>query len=115
MKHAFVITASLLLLGCGRAPTMADIREYGEQRFIDEVIAVADGEEPSAHLIQAFRPLRVEAHLNGAWLVYRESSRYVSGVYVDRESLDDWGGSGMAVTRWSNTIAWTREKIRRRR
>jgi hypothetical protein len=63
--------------------------------------------------MQSFRPLRIESHLNGAWLVYQESGPYEAGVYVDRKSLDGWGGSGMEVTRWSNRIAWTREKIRR--
>ena len=113
MKRLSTILMILFLVGCSRAPTMDDICTYGEQRFIDEVLAVADGKSPSEELMQAFSPLRIESHLNGAWLVYKESSRYQAGVYVDRKTIEGWGGSGMEVSPWSERIAWTREKIRR--
>lgn len=92
---------------------MQDIRFYREQRFIAEVLAVADGKPAAESLFGAFRPLRVEPHLSGAWLVYRDSERYQAGIYVDRKSLDGWGGSGMETTRWAEQIGWSEEKIRR--
>lgn len=92
---------------------MEEIRSYGEQRFIDDVLAVADGAPVPKALLAAFRPLRVEPHLNGAWLVYKDSERYVEGIYVDRTSLDGWGGSGMDITRWSDKIGWSQEKARK--
>jgi len=91
---------------------MDDVRAYGEERFIAEVLAVADGQPPTSALLAAFRPLRIEPHLNGAWLVYRESSCYAEGIYVDKSSVDDWGGSGMEVAKWTTQIAWSKEKIR---
>ena len=92
---------------------MRDIRSYGEQKFIDDVLAVAEGKPTPKTLLTTFRPLRVEAHLSGAWLVYRDSERYQAGIYVDRKSLDGWGGSGMEITRWSDRIGWSKEKVRK--
>ncbi len=66
MRNVLPSIALLLLLGCGRVPTIADIREYGEQRFVDEVLAVADGAEPSSSLLETFSPVRIEPHLGGA-------------------------------------------------
>ena len=91
---------------------MEDIRSYGEQKFIDEVLAVAEGKPTPQSLVTAFRPLRIEPHLGGAWLVYRDSARYEAGIYVDRKSIDGWGGSGMDVTRWSDKIGWSEEEVR---
>ena len=93
---------------------MDDIRAYGEQRFIDDVLVVADGKPAPTNLLTTFRPLRVEPHLGGAWLVYKDSERYEEGIYVDRKSVDGWGGSGMEVTRWSDKIGWSKEKVRKR-
>ena len=92
---------------------MQDIRSYGEQKFIDDVLAVADGKPAAKALLTAFRPLRVEPHLGGAWLIYKDSVRYQAGIYVDRKSLDGWGGSGMEITRWSDKIGWSEEKVRK--
>ena len=92
---------------------MQDIRFYGEQKFIDDVLAVADGKPAPESLLTAFRPLRVEPHCGGAWLIYKDSDRYQAGIYVDRKSLDCWGGSGMEVTQWSDKIGWSEEKVRK--
>jgi hypothetical protein len=91
---------------------MEDVKAYGEKRFIAELLAVKDGKAIPNEMRKAFRPIRAEAHLNGAWLVIRESTRFQSGIYVDEKSVDGWGGSGMEVTRWSDRICWTREKNR---
>ncbi len=37
---------------------MQNIRSYGEQKFIDEVLAVAEGKPARKTLLTAFRPLR---------------------------------------------------------
>ncbi len=113
MKYLIITFFVLAMTGCGVTRSMKDIRDYGEERFITEVLAVADGQAPSPALISKFRPLRIEPHLNGAWLVYRESGRYEEGIYVDKVSVDDWGGSGMEVTKWTSRIAWSKEKIRK--
>ncbi len=113
MKYLLLALLVCALAGCAAKCSMDDVRAYGEKRFIAEVLAVADGQPPASTLLAAFRPLRIEPHLNGAWLVYRESSRYVEGIYVDKISVDDWGGSGMDVTKWNTQIAWSKEKIRK--
>jgi hypothetical protein len=113
MNRTLPVLVGLLLAGCGSNPSMQDIRSYGEQKFIDEVLAVANGRPAPQTLLTAFQPLRVEPHLGGAWLVYRDSERYQAGIYVDRESLDGWGGSGMEITRWSDKIGWSVEKVRK--
>jgi hypothetical protein len=92
---------------------MQDIRAYGEKKLVDEVLAVADGKPAPKTLLTAFHPLRVEPHLGGAWLIYKDTDRYKAGIYVDRKSLDGWGGSGMEIIRWSDKIAWTEEKVRK--
>lgn len=112
MKLILAIFVGMFLAGCSQRPSMQDVRAYGEQRFIDDVLAVADGKPASQTLLTAFRPLRIEPHLNGAWLLYSDSARYQAGIYVDRKSLDNWAGSGMDVTRWSDRIGWTEEEIR---
>lgn len=112
MNRMLPILAGLLLAGCTKSPSMQDIRVYGEQKFIDEVLAVAEGTPPTNTLITAFRPLCVEAHLNGAWLVYKDSGRSKAGIYVDKKSLHGWGGSGMDITPWSDKIGWSEEKVR---
>jgi hypothetical protein len=76
------------------------------------MLSVADGTPTPVELTQTFRPIRIERHLNGAWMVIEESGRYQQGIYVDRESLDNWGGSGMELTRWTEQIGWSKEKIR---
>ena len=113
MKRILAILLGLLLAGCTKSPSMDDIRSYGEQRFIDDVLAVAEGKPAPKALLTTFRPLRVEPHLGGAWLVYRDSGCYEAGIYVDRKSVDGWGGSGMEITRWAETIGWSKERIRR--
>lgn len=113
MKAVLGILVGLLLAACARTPSMHDIRSYGEQRFIDDVLAIADGKQPSTCLLNAFHPLRVEEHLDGAWLVYKDSGGYQEGIYVDRKSLDRWGGSGLEITPWSGKIGWSKEKARR--
>lgn len=113
MKYMFAIVVGLFLAGCSKSPSMRDVRAYGEQRFISDVLAVAEGKPASKELLTAFRPLRVEPHLGGAWLVFQDSGRYQAGIYVDKTSLDGWGGSGMEITRWTDRIGWSKEKIRR--
>jgi hypothetical protein len=112
MKRLVPVVVMLMVTGC--APSYQDVRNYGEEKFIREMLAVADGIPAPQALKEAFRPIRAEPHLNGAWLLMIESSRYQQGIYVDRKSLDGWGGSGMEVTAWSTQLGWSKEKIRGR-
>ena len=113
MRRLLVTLMVLLVAGCTRTPTKQDVVKYGENQFVDDVLAVADGKPIPERLTGAFHPIRIEPHLNGAWLVFEKSSRYEAGIYVDRKSIGGWGGSGMEVTPWSEKIAWSEEKIRR--
>jgi hypothetical protein len=113
MKHLIVMICLLAMVGCVAKRSIRDVRAYGEERFIADVIAIADGQPPSATLLSEFRPLRVEPCLNGAWLVYRESSSYAEGIYVDKISVEGWGGSGLEVTKWSTRVAWLKAKSRK--
>ncbi len=112
-RFALMATCLFALAGCSNNSLMKDICAYGEERFILDVLSVADGSPPPEALLRNFRPLRIEPHLNGVWLVYHTSSRYEEGIYVDKVSVDDLGGSGMEITRWSAQIAWCKEKIRK--
>ena len=102
-----------LLVAAGCFPGYQDVRDYGEERFIHDVLAATVG-PPPAGLVEAFKPIRIEAHLNGAWLVLDESDGYQQGIYVDRESVKGLGGSGMEISPWSKQIGWSKEKIRTR-
>jgi len=113
MKYLLYALCLGALVGCTRQPSLKDIRFYGEQRFTAEVLSVADGGQLPEEFLRVFHPLRVEPHLNGAWLVYKSSGRYEEGIYVDRISIEDWGGSGIEVKRWTKNIGWTKEKTRR--
>jgi hypothetical protein len=112
MKLTVAILVGLFFAGCSKTPSMQDIRSYGEQKFTDEVLAVAEGKPAPKSLLTTFRPLRVEPHLGGAWLVYTESGHYQEGIYVDRKSVKGWGGSGMDITPWSERIGWSKEVLR---
>ena len=107
-----IIPSLLLLIVAACAPTHQDVRDYGEERFIQEMLAVADGKPTPEDLLKAIRPIRIERHLNGAWAIIRENDRYQEGIYVDRTSLENSGGSGMELTPWTKQIGWSKEKIR---
>lgn len=111
MKRIGIVSVCLLLLiGC--APTVDDVRKYGEEQFVADVLAVTNGARPPERLIEKFKPLRIEPHLRGAWLIIEESSRYQTGIYVDPESLDGWGGSGMEIAPWTDRIGLSKETRR---
>ncbi len=113
MKSFVIIIMSILFAsGCSPKPTMEDVRKYEEERFISDLLAVRNGKKIPKEMHDLFKPIRAEAHLNGAWLVIQKSSRYESGIYVDQKSIHSWGGSGMEVTPWSDKIGWSKEKIR---
>jgi hypothetical protein len=101
-----------MLFAAGCSPTMDDVRTYGEAQFIADVLSVTNGTPIPQHLNDAFRPLRAEPRLGGAWLVIRKSGRYESGIYVDPTGLSGWGGSGMELERWTEQIGWLKEKQR---
>jgi hypothetical protein len=43
MKPLVAIFVVLLLASCSKSPSIRDIQSYGEQKFIDDVLAVAEG------------------------------------------------------------------------
>ena len=47
-------------------------------------------------------------------MVYSESRRYIEGIYVDKESLDGWGGSGLSITTWFKNVGWIEIKKRQK-
>jgi hypothetical protein len=110
MKSLAPFLTTFLLLGC--APDQNDIRAYGEERFIREMLAVADGHPANESLRATFNGIRIEQHLNGAWILIKETDRYQQGIYVDRESISNQGGSGIAVSPWTKQIGWVKEKMR---
>ncbi len=113
MKSFFIIIISFLFIaGCSQKPTMEDVRKYGEERFISDLLAVRSGKKIPKEMQELFKPIRAEAHLNGAWIVIKKSSSYESGIYVDQKSIHSWGGSGMEVTPWSGKIGWSKEKVK---
>ena len=100
-----------MLTGC--APTMDDVRSYGEHQFIADVLSVTNGTSAPDRLITEFHAIRIEPHLGGAWVVTKDSSDSVTGIYVDSHSVRRWGGSGMDLTIWSENIALSKEKKRK--
>ena len=111
-RDAIVLLSALMLAGC--APTMDDVRSYGEEQFIKDVLTVTNGTPAPDRLSEGFRAIRIEPHLRGAWLVVKESPDSATGIYVDIHSVRNWGGSGMEVTIWSDNIALIKEKKRNR-
>ena len=113
MKYitAILLLSILMLTGC--APKMDDVRSYGEDQFIADVLSVTNGTPAPDRLITEFHAIRIEPHLGGAWVVTKESSDSVTGIYVDSHSVRCWGGSGMELTIWSENIALSKEKKRK--
>ena len=71
----------------------------------------------TAHVVpeiiqREFAPKRVEKHLNGVLLVYSENSRWIQGIYVDKQEVAGWGGSGLEVEPWFPQVAWVSIKKR---
>ena len=110
-RTAILLLSILMLAGC--APTMDDVRSYGEQQFIADVLSVTNGTPAPDRLITEFHAIRIEPHLGGAWLVTKDSSDSVTGIYVDSHSVRHWGGSGVDLTIWSENIALSKEKKRK--
>ncbi len=103
----------MLLVSCIGRSTYDDVVEYGEEKFIEEVLAVRDGHQISEEMKKEFNVIRAEAHLSGSWLVVKETNSYITGIYVDPEDVSAWGGSGMEVTPWSKQIGLSKEKKRK--
>ena len=111
MKSMHIVVPLLMTMGCSRPDAL--INRYGETKFVEEMLVVANGGPAPQSLRETFRPIRIEPHLNGAWLVMSEGAGSSSGIYVDRKNVDDWGGSGMDVQRWSQQTAWITENRRK--
>ena len=64
MRRLLVTLMVLLVAGCARTPTMQDVVKYGENQFVDDVLAVADGKPIPERLTRAFHAIRIEPHLD---------------------------------------------------
>jgi hypothetical protein len=45
-------------------------------------------------------------------LIYEESDRSLSGIYVDRAKIEAVGGSGLSIEPWGARVGWLEEKKR---
>lgn len=88
--------------------------DYGfDQAYSDaEDFVDNDSEQALKRINDQLAPDRVISYLNGYLFVYEESGRYQSGVYIDSESIDAWGGSGLEITKWNERAGWVKIKIR---
>ena len=111
MKYAFILFTLALLAGC-KPHDRAKVEKYGFDRFAVDVLAFERSGSLPAKIKSNFGMIRTEAHLNGVLLVYVGTDRKKEGIYVDRLSLDGWGGSGLEIEPWSKQIAWIKEKKR---
>jgi len=100
----------LLLTACAKSPALLreQVADFGERQFCDEVLAF----EKNASLVQRFEPLQVRRHLTGVLLVYEDTEKTLSGIYVDRVSIDSTGGSGASIEPWGARVGWLEEKKR---
>ena len=111
MKIRFLI-ALLLLTGCGEGSIKDRVDTYGFDRFMNEALAFRETGDLSEQMQKEFEILNTQVYLNGVALILRESDSYRSGIYIDSESLDGWGGSGFELEAWTDQIGWFTEKKR---
>jgi len=90
----------------------SEITSYGVERFVADLLAFDKTNTVNEEIQKRFSPKRVERHLNGVLLVYSEWFRFTEGVYVDKENVDGWGGSGFEVEKWFSQVTWVRIKER---
>ncbi len=113
----FVTAAGVVLVlvsisGCGKSVSSSDIAAYGVDRFVTNVLVFGTTHALPESIQREFSPKRVQEHLNGVLLVYSESSRSIQGIYVDREVVTGWDGSGFEVEPWFQQVAWVHIKKR---
>jgi hypothetical protein len=107
-----LLFASLLIVGC--SPGKKDVEKYGYEKFSRQVLSFQETKRLDPEIISEFNPIEAREYLNGVLLVYSESGRYMEGIYVDQESVDRWGGSGLSVTTWFKKIGWIEIKKRQK-
>lgn len=106
------VFTSLLLIGC--SPGKKDVEKYGYEKFTRQVLSFQETQELDPEIISVFNPIEARTYLNGVLLVYSESGRYIEGIYVDKESVDRWGGSGLSITTWFKNVGWIEIKKRQK-
>jgi hypothetical protein len=107
-----LLFASLLIVGC--SPGKKDVEKYGYEKFSRQVLSFQETNRMDPEIISVFKPREAREYLNGVLLVYSESGRYVEGIYVDRESVDRWGGSGLSIKPWFKNVGWIEIKKRQK-
>ncbi len=103
---------SLVIIGC--SPGKKDVEKYGYEKFSSQVLSFKETNRLNPRIIAVFNPKEARETLNGVLLVYSESERYIEGIYVDQESLDGLGGSGLSVTAWFKNVGWIEIKKRQK-
>jgi hypothetical protein len=106
------VFTSLFIMGC--SPGKKDVEKYGYEKFSRQVLSFQETRRLGPEIISVFNPKEARIYLNGVLLVYSESGRYIKGIYVDQESVDGWGGSGLSVTPWFKNIGWIEIKKRQK-
>ncbi|MGD9031930.1 MAG: hypothetical protein PVJ69_06785 [Desulfobacteraceae bacterium] len=107
-----LVFTSLFLVGC--SPGKKDVEKYGYEKFSRQVLSYQETKSLNPEIISVFNPKEARIYLNGVLLVYSKSGRYIKGIYVDQESIDGWGGSGLSITPWFENIGWVEIKKRQK-
>ena len=102
--------AYLLLVGC--SSKQSRVEAYGSARFARDVLEYRETGKLHEAIQGRFKPDSVSTYLRGVLLIYSDTEHYREGIYVDEDSVEGWGGSGMAITKWHKKIGWVRIKKR---
>ena len=105
------LLALLLVVGCGSKRSA--VKAYGAEEFAVEVLEFLESGELSKGVQEEFEPIAVTSYLTGVLLVFSDTGNYREGIYVDRGTLEGWGGSGLEITEWHENIGWARIKKRK--
>jgi hypothetical protein len=98
MKYLLIILVLISFAACGGSSSLeSKVQSYGKQNFVRDVLAFLENGTLDASIQAEFSPKDVRTYLNGVLLVFKESRRWIAGIYVDAESLSGCGGSGLEV------------------
>lgn len=114
MVQKLLLISCLILAACAKSPTSLreQVASFGERRFCEEVLTFEKNASLPASLTQRFEPLQVRRYSTGVLLVYQDTEKTLSGIYVDRAKIDSVGGSGVSLEPWGNSVGWLEEKKR---
>jgi hypothetical protein len=108
MRVCVLLILFLVLFGCG--PQKSSIERYGVDEFRSDMFDQTQHEK----ILSEIGGKEIRPYLTGMLLITSESRRYISGIYVDKESLNHWGGSGLEIEAWYPDIGSMRIKVRQK-